>query len=97
MDHLNCGLIELKFAAGNGPAAMSFEGYGAVFGNVDAGGDLIEPGAFAGFLSGFWLRIIYPRMNSSKSWGCHQLMRRVQSSMEWIVQRRLRWLRSAIE
>lgn len=50
MDHLNCGLIELKFA-GSPAEGMSFEGYGAVFGNVDAGGDLIEPGAFAGFLA----------------------------------------------
>lgn len=50
MEHLNCGLIELKFA-GSGADAMSFEGYGAVFGNVDGGGDLIEPGAFANFLA----------------------------------------------
>lgn len=50
--HLNCGLIELKFApADAGADAMSFDGYGAVFGNVDAYGDIIEPGAFAGFLS----------------------------------------------
>lgn len=49
MRHLNCGLVELKFA----PDAntMSFEGYGAVFGNVDAYGDIIEPGAFAAYLS----------------------------------------------
>ena len=51
--HLNCGLVELKFAAPDAPAAdaMSFEGYGAVFGNVDSYGDVIEPGAFAAFLS----------------------------------------------
>lgn len=52
MDRLNCGLIELKFANdGADAAAMTFTGYGAVFGNVDAGGDLIEPGAFAAFLA----------------------------------------------
>jgi HK97 family phage prohead protease len=52
MDHLNCGLIEVKFASpGKGTEAMSFTGYGAVFGNVDGGGDLIEPGAFAAFLA----------------------------------------------
>lgn len=52
MDRINCGLIELKFAASDDQAeAMSFTGYGAVFGNVDAGGDLIEPGAFAAFLA----------------------------------------------
>lgn len=54
MDRINCGLIEIKLAPpdqATGVAAMSFSGYGAVFGNVDAGGDLIEPGAFANFLA----------------------------------------------
>lgn len=52
MQHLNCGLIELKFAPSDSAAdVMSFEGYGAVFGNVDAYGDIIEPGAFAAYLS----------------------------------------------
>lgn len=52
MQHLNCGLIELKFApAEDGTDTMSFEGYGAVFGNVDAYGDVIEPGAFASYLA----------------------------------------------
>lgn len=50
--HLSCGLIELKFAPAEGDTeTMSFEGYGAVFGNVDANGDVIEPGAFSAFLS----------------------------------------------
>lgn len=50
--HLNCGLIELKFAPSeDGAETMSFEGYGAVFGNVDAYGDVIEPGAFASYLA----------------------------------------------
>lgn len=41
---------EFKFAeAAKGPG--SIEGYGAYFNNVDAGGDLIRPGAFAEFLS----------------------------------------------
>ena len=31
--------------------AMEFSGYGAVFGNKDAYGDVIEPGAFAKFLA----------------------------------------------
>jgi uncharacterized protein len=43
-------LVELKFAP-DGAAAMSFTGYGAVFGNIDAYGDVIEPGAFAPFLA----------------------------------------------
>lgn len=52
MDRFNCGLVELKFSgADTGADAMTFSGYGAVFGNVDAGGDLIEPGAFAAFLA----------------------------------------------
>ena len=37
--------LELKFAEG-APAGV-FSGYGAVFGNTDAHGDVIKPGAFA--------------------------------------------------
>lgn len=52
MNNLICDLVELKFAADDADAqAMSFSGYGAVFGNVDAYGDVIEPGAFSKFLS----------------------------------------------
>jgi len=51
MPNLLCNLIELKFAQDEAAEAMTFTGYGAVFGNVDGGGDLIEPGAFAKFLS----------------------------------------------
>ena len=52
MQHLNCGLIELKFAEnGSDTAEMKFSGYGAAFGNVDSYGDVIEPGAFAQWLS----------------------------------------------
>ena len=50
MDHLNCGLVELKFAGGDA-ASMSFSGYGAVFNNVDSYGDVIAPGAFSQYLS----------------------------------------------
>lgn len=39
-----CGLRETKFSGGE---EMSFEGYGAVFGNVDSYGDVIEGGAFS--------------------------------------------------
>ena len=45
-----CGLREIKFAS-EGADSMTFSGYGAVFGNVDAYGDVIEPGAFANYLS----------------------------------------------
>lgn len=34
-----------------------FEGYAAVFGNIDSGGDIIEPGAFSKMLSGGWGRV----------------------------------------
>lgn len=52
MQHMNCGLVELKLAPDEADAeAMKFSGYGAVFGNVDAYGDVIEPGAFSQFLS----------------------------------------------
>jgi len=42
--------LELKFAGDEKPAGY-FEGYGAVFGNIDRGGDMIEPAAFAKSLS----------------------------------------------
>lgn len=45
-DHIECGLNELKFAAGE-EDQMTFSGYGAVFGNVDSYGDVIQKGAFA--------------------------------------------------
>jgi len=52
IEYTNCGLIELKFdGGGDAVTGMRFEGYGAVFGNVDKGGDLIEPGAFSAFLA----------------------------------------------
>ena len=52
IEYTDCGLIELKFdGGGDAVTGMRFQGYGAVFGNVDKGGDMIEPGAFAAFLS----------------------------------------------
>lgn len=50
MERLNRLACELKFDSAN-DAEMSFTGYGAVFGNVDAGGDMIIPGAFADTLA----------------------------------------------
>ena len=49
MRHLACHLTELKLAPSE--AGMKFTGYGSVFNNVDAYGDVIEPGAFAQFLA----------------------------------------------
>ena len=51
MEHKVFGLGEIKFAEGDGVAAMEFSGYGAVFGNVDSYGDVIAPGAFADSLA----------------------------------------------
>ena len=45
MERMSFGLSEFKFAEKGD--AMTLAGYGAVFGNVDAHGDVIEPGAFA--------------------------------------------------
>lgn len=68
MENLICDLVELKFAPteGEGKAeAMTFSGYGAVFGNVDAYGDVIEPGAFAHFLSDLQAKkVAWPAMLS---------------------------------
>jgi len=41
--------LEVKFA--DGAAAGVFSGYGAVFGNMDSHGDIIEPGAFGDSLA----------------------------------------------
>jgi HK97 family phage prohead protease len=45
MERMSIGLGEFKFAESGD--AMTLSGYGAVFGNVDAYGDVIAPGAFA--------------------------------------------------
>ena len=44
MERMFVPLCDIKFASAE---AMEFSGYGAVFGNIDAYGDVIEPGAFA--------------------------------------------------
>jgi HK97 family phage prohead protease len=52
LQRLNCPLIELKFdGGGDAVTGMRFQGYGSVFNNIDQGGDVVEPGAFASFLS----------------------------------------------
>lgn len=50
LQHVLCRFNDIKLAPPESET-MSFEGYGAVFGNVDAYGDVIEPGAFAAYLS----------------------------------------------
>lgn len=45
-EYKSCNIAELKFEESDS-ATMSFEGYGAIFNNIDAYGDVIAPGAFA--------------------------------------------------
>lgn len=47
ISHMHCGFREVKFAADSSQTNMTFSGYGAVFDNVDAGGDVIRRGAFS--------------------------------------------------
>lgn len=58
IERASFGLREVKLAPPE-TEGMTFEGYGAVFGNVDSYGDVIQPGAFADTLaaaqkSGSW-------------------------------------------
>lgn len=68
MERIACGMIELKFTGGE--SAMTFSGYGAVFGNTDAYGDVIVPGAFADTLSAARKSGLWPAMLSQHGgWG----------------------------
>ena len=49
-DTLTCEVVELKTLGSDEPAG-TFEAIVAVFGNVDRGGDIVEPGAFKRTLS----------------------------------------------
>lgn len=67
MSRLNCAL-ELKLAGD--PASMMFEGYGAVFGNIDSYGDVIAKGAFRETLREAKKTGIWPAMLSQHGgWG----------------------------
>lgn len=47
VDRQQFGLREVKFVEGDDPdSKMTFQGYGAVFGNIDSYGDVIDKGAF---------------------------------------------------
>ena len=52
--------FELKFASDVKPG--SFSGYGAVFDNIDDGGDMIVKGAFADTLAGWKIKGKMPKM-----------------------------------
>jgi len=58
--HIACGL-EVKFTGG-AKADGVFEGYGAVFNNLDSYGDVIAPGAFAATLASARSRNWMPKM-----------------------------------
>lgn len=60
MESASFGLTEVKFSGS--PEAMTFKGYGAVFGNVDSYGDVIEPGAFSDTLKAVEKSGHYPAM-----------------------------------
>jgi HK97 family phage prohead protease len=59
IEHRDFGLIEVKLA---GDDTGTFSGYGAVFGNVDGHGDVIEHGAFADSLAEWKSRGKWPKM-----------------------------------
>jgi HK97 family phage prohead protease len=63
-EHKSIGLaeLEIKFADGGDVKEMMFSGYGAVFGNVDSYGDVIQAGAFAETLAAAEKTGIYPAM-----------------------------------
>lgn len=61
--HFCAPLRELKLA-GNSESEMVFSGYGAVFNNVDAYGDVIVPGAFADTLAEIKRSGVWPVMQS---------------------------------
>jgi HK97 family phage prohead protease len=68
IDRLACVFTEIKLASDT--ETMTFAGYGAVFGNVDAYGDVIQPGAFADTLATARKSGIWPSMLSQHGgWG----------------------------
>ncbi|MEX1234313.1 MAG: HK97 family phage prohead protease [Roseovarius sp.] len=69
MERIACMLQEIKFDAGDA-ATMTFSGYGAAFGNVDAFGDVIAKGAFADTLEEAKRTGVWPSMLSQHGgWG----------------------------
>lgn len=71
MQRMACQIQEIKLAGTDTETdVMTFEGYGAVFGNVDSYGDVIEPGAFADTLANTRKTGLWPSMLSQHGgWG----------------------------
>jgi uncharacterized protein len=61
IERASFGLREIKLAPSE-VEGMTFSGYGAVFGNVDAYGDVIQPGAFADTLASAQRSGVWPAM-----------------------------------
>lgn len=61
MDRLDFDL-EIKLAGNDGTAAGTIDGYGSVFGLVDRGGDIVQPGAFKASLADWRKRKSLPPM-----------------------------------
>lgn len=69
MERAAVGLIEVKFDD-TAKDVRTFSGYGSVFGNVDAYGDVIVPGAFADTLANARKSGLWPAMLSQHGgWG----------------------------
>lgn len=69
IQHLQCNLIEIKSIKAD-DGVMRFSGYGAVFGNVDSYGDVIQKGAFKDTLREAKRSGIFPAMLSQHGgWG----------------------------
>jgi hypothetical protein len=64
MERLNFGFSGIEIKAGDDAAPMTFSGYGAVFGNVDAYGDVIAKGAFSKSIAEFKKSNVWPAMLS---------------------------------
>src|SRR3990167_147932 len=60
-ERMHCGL-ELKLAPNDDTKVGSFSGYGSVFNNLDAGGDIVAPGAFKKTLKEWKARGKLPKM-----------------------------------
>lgn len=64
MERFNCGFMEIKAAPTADADTMTFSGYGAVFGNMDAYGDVIAKGAFSKTIAEFKASGVWPSMLS---------------------------------
>ncbi|WP_170145653.1 HK97 family phage prohead protease [Rhodoplanes elegans] len=71
--HVLGASLEIKFMDGGDCAPGTFEGLGAVFGNVDSVGDLIEPGAFSKSLYACKACGKYPPMRKMHGMGASSL------------------------